>query len=422
MCIRDSVVTILGMLITVYLVTQFFSISNQGYYFTFASLIMWQIILEMGFGRVLLQFLTHECAHVTVDYHRNEVVGSEHHLRLIKALLLMGVKWHLIAAMLFVLLNIPLGILYFYSSVRDYESLVWPWVFLSIAVGLNMVVLGMRLAVEGARQLGRVHASQLAIGIAMYVVAWVAIYNGAELYALALMYFTMAFSGAICYGIHIRPFWNLWEKYEPDPEFSWRGNFSNNQIKLGLNWVCGYFMFYSITPIVLTMAGPVAAGKIGASMQLFQGLNSLGRPWVAVQSPRIGALAAKQQFHAIRKLVKITTYITMGLVGLASIAILVILTAFHSSFNEKLVDMNSLVLLLLTATALQMANIETSAIRFMKLEPFLLSSVVAAVFVVIGTFYLAGEFGVNVVCGWCFLMIVVFLCPWVHFIYKSVLN
>jgi hypothetical protein len=52
-------------IITVALIARFLSRAQQGYYYTFGSLIALQIVFELGFSFVILQMASHERAHLT---------------------------------------------------------------------------------------------------------------------------------------------------------------------------------------------------------------------------------------------------------------------------------------------------------------------------------------------------------------------
>src|ERR1700760_3332393 len=54
-------------LITVLLIARFLSPPEQGYYYTFGSLVALQIVFELGFSFVILQLASHERAHLTLS-------------------------------------------------------------------------------------------------------------------------------------------------------------------------------------------------------------------------------------------------------------------------------------------------------------------------------------------------------------------
>src|SRR3984893_14237297 len=62
-------------LVTVALIARFLSPAEQGYYYTFGSLVAMQMVFELGFSFVILQLASHERAllSISVDY---EITGD----------------------------------------------------------------------------------------------------------------------------------------------------------------------------------------------------------------------------------------------------------------------------------------------------------------------------------------------------------
>src|ERR1700683_948170 len=111
-------------LITVFLIARFLSPAEQGYYYTYTSLIALQMVFELGFSQVVMQHASHERAHVSIDVN-GAVTGDETaHARLASVLQLSG-PWYGDGALLLGLALIPAG-LYFFSSHQHLGDIV-PW-------------------------------------------------------------------------------------------------------------------------------------------------------------------------------------------------------------------------------------------------------------------------------------------------------
>src|ERR1700757_835113 len=54
-------------IVTVTLIARFLSPAEQGYYYTFGSVIALQIVFELGFSFVILQMASHERAHLVIS-------------------------------------------------------------------------------------------------------------------------------------------------------------------------------------------------------------------------------------------------------------------------------------------------------------------------------------------------------------------
>ena len=86
-------------LITVLLIARFLSLGEQGYYYTFGSLVAMQMIFELGFSYVILQLASHERARLSIstDY---EISGDPvAHARL-ASVIQKSVRWYSVAAVL----------------------------------------------------------------------------------------------------------------------------------------------------------------------------------------------------------------------------------------------------------------------------------------------------------------------------------
>ena len=62
-------------LVTVALIARFLTPAEQGYYFTFGSLVAMQMVFELGFSFVILQLASHERAQLSIssDYDITEI-------------------------------------------------------------------------------------------------------------------------------------------------------------------------------------------------------------------------------------------------------------------------------------------------------------------------------------------------------------
>ena len=84
-------------LVTLTLIARFLSPAEQGYYYTFGSLVALQIVFELGFSFVILQLASHERAQLTIsnDY---EITGDPiAHARL-ASVIQKSVRWYSVAA------------------------------------------------------------------------------------------------------------------------------------------------------------------------------------------------------------------------------------------------------------------------------------------------------------------------------------
>src|SRR5215472_18270418 len=107
-------------LVTVALIARFLSPAEQGYYYTFGSLVAIQIVFELGFSFVILQLASHErsCLHISDDH---EITGDPiAHARL-ASVLQKSVRWYSVGAFLVAATLIPSGF-YFFATHQHAET------------------------------------------------------------------------------------------------------------------------------------------------------------------------------------------------------------------------------------------------------------------------------------------------------------
>src|SRR5579864_6209811 len=100
-------------LVTVALIARFLSPAQQGYYYTFGSLVALQIVFELGFSFVILQLASHERAQLSISKNY-EIAGDPIvHARL-ASVIQKSVRWYSVAAIVLAGSLLPAGF-YFFS-------------------------------------------------------------------------------------------------------------------------------------------------------------------------------------------------------------------------------------------------------------------------------------------------------------------
>ena len=128
-------------LVTVLLIARFLSPAEQGYYYTFGSLVAMQMIFELGFSYVILQMASHERARLSIsaDY---EITGDPiAHARL-ASVIQKSVRWYSVAAVLMAATLVPVGFHFFSTHQHAGPTVFWrlPWCFAALMAALNFQI------------------------------------------------------------------------------------------------------------------------------------------------------------------------------------------------------------------------------------------------------------------------------------------
>ena len=79
-------------LFTVFFITRYLSPDEQGYYYTFGSLVGIQVFFELGLTQIITQFVAHEASNLKWDDNYN-IIGEEKYKSRLSSLLRFCAKW-----------------------------------------------------------------------------------------------------------------------------------------------------------------------------------------------------------------------------------------------------------------------------------------------------------------------------------------
>jgi hypothetical protein len=149
-------------LLTSYLVIKFFSPTIQGYYYTFLSLLAFQVFAELGLGVVISTFASHEWEKLALNNDGN-VVGSRSAKSRLISLGRFSAQWYLVAS-IFTTLALTLGGFIFFGLTSGKDELIWagPWIATCIITGLNLYFVPILSLLEGCNQVANIYFYRLA--------------------------------------------------------------------------------------------------------------------------------------------------------------------------------------------------------------------------------------------------------------------
>src|SRR6202158_5853424 len=180
-------------LVTVALIARFLSPAEQGYYYTFGSLVALQIVFELGFSFVILQLASHERALLTIssDY---EISGDAvAHARL-ASVIQKSVRWYSVAAVFMAAILLPAGFYFFSTHQHAAQTVAWqlPWFSAALMTALNFQLDPLLSFLEGCgyvSEVARLRFIQSATGSPL---AWAALITHHGLFAPSMMLLGMA--------------------------------------------------------------------------------------------------------------------------------------------------------------------------------------------------------------------------------------
>ena len=364
--------------ITIFLITRYFSPTIQGYAYTFGSVTALQMFLELGFSQCIIQFASHEFAHLRFGPGGALAGDTQARSRLI-SLGRLSLKWYGAIAVLAVI-GLGLGGSWFFSTKPD-ASVHWvlPWWCACVGVGLTLVLLPVGALLEGCNQVSFVYGLRTVTRIVAAVVGWIVVWGGAELFTGSLVVLATVLVMAGAYWWRWRELLReLWGAPAGGQTISWRREIWPFHWRIAISCVSGYFIFNLFTPVLFYFHGPVVAGQMGVTMSLVTSLSALAQSWTVSKGPRFGMLISRREFAELDRLFYRATAQAVGICVLGGLALLsgLLVVRGHFAIGARFLDPGPTSLLVLATVANQIVFGQATYLRAHKKEPFMILSVV----------------------------------------------
>ncbi len=173
--------------IALFLVALTLSSEQQGYYFTFDSLLNLKIIFELGLSYVLMQCASHEMSCLSWNGERR-IVGDRAARNRLRDLYRLALKWYTAAALLLCLILIPLGYFFFKTSRGASGSVSWvgPWALLVSSTGLSLLLSPFWAVIEGCGLVASVARVRLTEAVCNSCLLWALLVLHTGLWSIAI--------------------------------------------------------------------------------------------------------------------------------------------------------------------------------------------------------------------------------------------
>jgi len=384
-------------LVTVALIARFLSPAQQGYYYTFGSLVALQIVFELGFSYVILQLASHERAELSIssDY---EIRGAPiAHARL-ASVIQKSVRWYSVAAVLMAGTLLPAGFYFFSTHQHAGQTVSWqlPWCFAALMAALNFQIDPFLSFLEGCGyvpEVARLRFMQSATGS---LLAWIVLIKHHGLFAPSMMLLGMAAASLVWLTGKRKLLLGLLRHRVGTHRIRWNQEVWPFQWRIAVSWLSGYFLFWIFNPVLFAFRGPVEAGKMGMSISLANAIQAIAVSWVSTKSAPFGTLIARKEYRRLDETFfqALRQSFAVSLAG-ALIAWLgcIYLNSRHFSFAQRLLDPFSLGILLLYMIVNVIISSEAYYLRAHKQEVFFVNSLVGAVAVTVCTFIFGRRYG-----------------------------
>ena len=414
--------------ISIFFIATFLTGEEQGFYYTFGSILAIQVFFELGFTGIMTQYVAHEVVHLK-ENNRFEYVGEDRYKSRLAYLIRFCFKWYSVIAILFFIVVNILGVLYFRKFDTTDGTVDWliPWTILAISTALKLIQSPFTAIFNGLGKVKEMNKIIFYQQIIMYLSQWTLFACGLKLYVVGIG----STLGVLVWCIFVFRS-NLWRliasllKVKITDTISYFKEIFPYQWKIALSWISGYFIFQLFNPVIFATEGAVVAGQMGMTLTLLNAIQALAMNWQNTKVPYYSGLIELKKYieldsvfnKTLKQLVIITlTLLFVMICGLETIRLSHI-TIGNSVLGDRFLGFIPTIFLSISVLASQFIGSWATYLRCHKKEPFLINSIVVGLLCCFSTLFIGGKLGLyGIIVGYFIIRCFISL-PWSYSIFK----
>jgi hypothetical protein len=386
-------------MLSVILIAKYLTAVEQGFYYTFNSVLSLQIFVELGLTSIISQFAAHEKAHL--DWRPDGTLdGVPINKARLKSIVLLSIKWYGVAAIVCILLLLPAGYMFFSSTPESHHFSHWkmPWIWLTVATALLLISNPLIAIYSGCGRVAETVANSVRQDASAYILFAIFLLLRMGLIAQCVMLSTKFLVGLL-WLIKKRGFYiDLIRYHGADDKVSWKNEIWPLQWKIGISWLSRYFVFQLFTPIVFRYQGAVIAGQVGMSLSLVVAINAAAMSWVNTKIPRLNELVALKSYKALDSLFWKSSFPAVSLCALGCLFLCGIDLLGHYEHWKICSRIVAPTAMFFLATSIVINSFElifSVYLRAHKQEPLLVNNIITGCLLALSSYLFGRYFGIT---------------------------
>jgi len=406
--------------VTALLITQYFTPEIQGYFYMFTSILGITVFVELGLGRVIIQFASHEWARLKLN-NNGTIIGPPNSLSRLVSLGRLTYKWYGFGSIIIFFVTSIIGFQFF--SQNNDPNITWksPWITLCLLNGVNLSMIPLLALLEGSNMIKQVSAFRFFQSVVVGFGVWIAIILGANLWSLSIINIVSLFCTIMFIYIFYRNYFKSFIFYKVEEKIDWKNEILPMQWRMAISWVSAFFAFKLFSPVLFHYYGPIVAGQMGMTWVLVGAVGSISSSFVIPKGPIFGILISKGKIKELHnmffKLVKIV--ILIGLMGSILLCLLIFFINYYNhEYSTRLLPVIPTIFFLIGSLINSISLPFSLYLRAHKKEPLYLISICYALLIGMTTIILGKEYGpLGIGIGYCLVNLLLF--PFTLFIWKK---
>lgn len=378
-----SLAAIFGV-VTLHFVTRNLSPTLQGYYYTFGSLAQFTWLVDLGLGILILEFASHESAHLSFGRH-GEIQGPARAVARLASLGRFSLGYFALFSLLLVA-SLQLAGHWLFPSAGSGVNWQAPWTLLCLLIACDLILGVFISLLEGSNHLMFVYAYRLARllgGLAL----WFFLAHGYGLMSVPLNLVVSLTITVIFLAVGRRRFvLGIFRRVPGETGLSWKSEIMPLQWRLAISQISSFVTYSLLVPVTFKFAGPVPAGQMGMSWTIVEAATGIALLWPNVKFPTMGALAARRDWPALdRTALKLGVQIAvLGALGVtALLGLAALLRVYYAPIGGRILPTLPFALLATAIIPKLIQSVMVAYLRAHKREPFVIM-MLASIPIIVG--------------------------------------
>lgn len=414
--------------VNIFFIATFLTGEEQGFYYTFGSILGIQIFFELGFTGIMTQYVAHEAAYLSLD-EKNIYQGPERFKSRLTSLIHFCVKWYTVVALVFFVVVNILGVLYFvkYGQTQGHVDWKMPWILLSLSTAIKLFQSPFTAIYTGLGKVKEMNKISFYQQLIVPISQWILFLCGLKLYVIGIA----SFLGIIVWFLYVartdllKILIGLFKGVITE-KISYMKEIFPYQWKIALSWISGYFIFQLFNPVLFATEGAVVAGQMGMTLSVLSAIQAFTMSWQNTKVPQYSVMIELKHYKDLDTLFNKTLKQMAMICGMLLILAFCIvfflrvtrLSIGNSVLGDRFLDYFPLIMMIIPVFLQSFVNSWATYLRCHKEEPFLVNSICNGIACLLSTLILGNMFGVyGITIGYCAIQLLFF--PWGYYIFKT---
>lgn len=354
------------------LIVKFLSVEEQGLWYTFFSLSAIKILIDLGFGKIIMFAVAHETSNIIIN--EDETFELSKVSNMLSSLIFKSLIFFIGLTIIYFISMQYLGFIFFNGSALFY------WQLYSIGTSLSFLGVGIINVYMGMNFIKSTQKTLFISTLIQTFITWLSLAQSTGLLSLGIGYFI---AGCFLVLILILNKYSLLAMVftKKNNSYSLIKTLYKFQLKYIASWISGYAITNVIVLYLYKYIDPILAGKYGLSFSLIASVIKLSDSPIRAYIPRITQCIARKQFNeAISICIKIVKVKYILLVSLLlALTVFFLVLYYNNIYIDRILSVTSILLITLSYIAYDFVAMLSTFVRSLLDEPFFLVNMFFAI-------------------------------------------